>query len=131
MRKVKKFSSGGDADFSPLEKDVLKRAIAAEDKAVNVDKLDQKKAFDKLKPYIKNAVQAQDKALGITKETPVELQKSFAEKLEKVTRGGAGGGGMPSDKMDKMKKMNYKSGGSVKSASARADGCAIRGKTRA
>ena len=46
-------------------------------------------------------------------------------------KGGAGGGGMPMDKMDKMKKMNYKSGGSVKSASARADGCCIRGKTRA
>lgn len=47
-------------------------------------------------------------------------------------RGGAGGGGgIPSDKMDKMKKMNYKAGGKVSSASKRADGCAIRGKTRA
>jgi hypothetical protein len=46
--------------------------------------------------------------------------------------GGGGGGGVPSDKMDKMKKMNYKAGGTVKSsASKRADGCAIRGKTRA
>jgi hypothetical protein len=42
-----------------------------------------------------------------------------------------GGGGIPSDKMDKMKKMNYKAGGKVKSASSRADGCCIRGKTRA
>lgn len=49
---------------------------------------------------------------------------------EPVNRGG-GGGGIPSDKMDKMKKMNYKEGGSVSSASKRADGCAIRGKTRA
>lgn len=30
-----------------------------------------------------------------------------------------------------MKSMGYKSGGGVKSASARADGCAIRGKTKA
>ena len=30
-----------------------------------------------------------------------------------------------------MKAMGYKSGGKVKSASSRADGCAIRGKTRA
>jgi len=30
-----------------------------------------------------------------------------------------------------MKSMGYKSGGKVKSASSRADGCAIRGKTRA
>jgi hypothetical protein len=45
--------------------------------------------------------------------------------------GGGGGGGAPSDKMDKMKKMNYKAGGKVSSASKRADGCCIRGKTRA
>lgn len=42
---------------------------------------------------------------------------------------GGGGGGIPSDKMDKMKKMNYKAGGKV-TASSRADGCAIRGKTK-
>lgn len=63
--------------------------------------------------------------------------------LEKATQGwerkgekwspksSGGGGGIPSDKMDKMKKMNYKAGGKIKSASARADGCCIRGKTRA
>jgi hypothetical protein len=39
----------------------------------------------------------------------------------------AAGGGSES----KAKPLNYKAGGSVKSASARADGCAIRGKTRA
>ena len=53
------------------------------------------------------------------------------EKAMSRTSGGGGGGGMPSDKMDKMKKMNYKSGGKVSSASKRADGCCIRGKTRA
>ena len=52
------------------------------------------------------------------------------EKAASRTRGG-GGGGLPLDKMDKMKKMNYKAGGKVKSASSRADGCCIRGKTRA
>ena len=43
--------------------------------------------------------------------------------------GGGGGGGMPKLNRDITK--NYKKGGKVKSASARADGCAIRGKTRA
>jgi hypothetical protein len=33
--------------------------------------------------------------------------------------------------MGPLLKKKYKSGGSVKSASARADGCAVRGKTRA
>jgi hypothetical protein len=59
-----------------------------------------------------------------------------AEKFEKAKekRGGGGGGGggvMPIDKMLKMNKMNYKAGGKVKTASSRADGCCIRGKTRA
>jgi hypothetical protein len=47
-----------------------------------------------------------------------------------VFKGATSGGGMPSDKTDKMKKMNYKAGGSVSSASKRADGCTIKGKTR-
>jgi len=57
-------------------------------------------------------------------------KERFDRKAEK-TSGGGGGGGIPSDKMDKMKKMNYKAGGKVSSASKRADGIAIRGKTRA
>jgi hypothetical protein len=43
--------------------------------------------------------------------------------------GGGGGGGMP--KMNRDISKNMKAGGKVKSASARADGCCIRGKTRA
>lgn len=54
------------------------------------------------------------------------------KELRSTTKsGGGGGGGVPLDKMDKMKKMNYKEGGKVSSASKRADGIAIRGKTRA
>ena len=69
------------------------------------------------------------------KASPLTVSSELAkmkEILSKPKGGGGGGGGIPSDKMDKMKKMNYKSGGKVKSsASKRADGCAIRGKTRA
>ena len=42
---------------------------------------------------------------------------------------GGGGGGAAGD--TKFLKPKYKAGGKVKSASSRADGCAIRGKTRA
>ena len=42
--------------------------------------------------------------------------------------GGGGGGGMPKLNRDITK--NYKKGGKVSSASKRADGCCIRGKTR-
>jgi hypothetical protein len=45
------------------------------------------------------------------------------------TSKGGGGGAMPKSNRDLTK--NYKSGGKVSSASKRADGCAIRGKTRA
>ena len=67
------------------------------------------------------------------KASPLTVNAEIArmkEILDKPKSGG-GGGGMPSDKMDKMKKMNYKLGGKISSASKRADGCAIRGKTRA
>ena len=50
-------------------------------------------------------------------------------------RGGAGGAGGESgfgiQKMNKNLNRNYKKGGKIKSASARADGCCIRGKTKA
>ena len=67
------------------------------------------------------------------KASPLVVSSELAKMKEILSKpkGGGGGGGIPSDKMDKMKKMNYKSGGKVSSASKRADGCAIRGKTRA
>jgi hypothetical protein len=67
------------------------------------------------------------------KASPLTVSSELAKMKEILAKPkGGGGGGVPSDKMDKMKKMNYKSGGTVKSsASKRADGCAIRGKTRA
>jgi hypothetical protein len=57
-----------------------------------------------------------------------ELEK-MKEILNKPKSGGGGGGAMPKSNRDLTK--NYKSGGKVSSASKRADGCAIRGKTRA
>jgi len=46
-----------------------------------------------------------------------------------TSKGGGGGGAMPKSNRDLTK--NYNAGGKVSSASKRADGCAIRGKTRA
>jgi hypothetical protein len=47
--------------------------------------------------------------------------------------GGSGGGGSSQNLLQKMNPLSkpYKAGGKVKSASARADGCCVRGKTRA
>jgi hypothetical protein len=61
----------------------------------------------------------------------------FDEALEKAKAdrakgGGSGSGGSMTDPMErKAKPYNRAKGGIIKSASKRADGCAIRGKTRA
>jgi hypothetical protein len=55
-------------------------------------------------------------------------------KENKLELGGAKGGGGSSAGIPKLNRdltRNYKAGGKVYSASKRADGCAIRGKTRA
>jgi hypothetical protein len=86
---------------------------------------------------------------GMKNDDP-ETRRQFAEKLEKyvnegkalnearneykkapaLSRAGGGGGGGDFSGMKGLDKP-FKAGGKVKSASARADGCAIRGKTRA
>ena len=59
-----------------------------------------------------------------------ELEK-MKEILNKPKAGGSGSGSMGTGKMNRDITKIYKAGGKVKSASSRADGCAIRGKTRA
>ena len=66
-----------------------------------------------------------------------ERPRTYTERLQDMGRlpkpgGGAGAeSGFGIQKMNKNLNRNYKFGGKVKSASARADGCCIRGKTRA
>ena len=87
------------------------------------------KAIDKAKARKAENEEFKDKRV---KASPLTVSSELAKMKEILAKPkGGGGGGVPSDKMDKMKKMNYKSGGKVSSASKRADGCAIRGKTRA
>jgi hypothetical protein len=59
-----------------------------------------------------------------------ESPRTYTERLQDMGRlpSGGGGGGAGDTKFLKPK---YKAGGMVKSASKRADGCCIRGKTRA
>jgi hypothetical protein len=87
------------------------------------------KAIDKAKARKAENEEFKDKRV---KASPLTVSSELAKMKEILAKPkGGGGGGVPSDKMDKMKKMNYKSGGKVSSASKRADGCCIRGKTRA
>ena len=96
------------------------------EKPVDKDKVDKAKA---------RAVENQEFKDKRIKPSPIVVESELAKMKEILNKpkgsSGGGGGGIPSDKMDKMKKMNYKEGGKVSSASKRADGCAIRGKTRA
>jgi hypothetical protein len=64
------------------------------------------------------------------KRTLKEQDTKEAEKENKKTTksGGGGGGGMPKLNRDMFK--NMRTGGKVSSASKRADGCAIKGKTK-
>jgi hypothetical protein len=89
-----------------------------------------KEAKDKARARAAENQEFKDKRV---KASPLVVEAELARMRELTApkSKGGGGGGVPSDKMDKMKKMNYKAGGKVSSASKRADGCAIRGKTRA
>lgn len=67
-------------------------------------------------------------------KTEAERPRTYTERLQdmgRLPKGGSGGGGMGTGKMNRDISKNMKKGGSVSSASKRADGCCIRGKTKA
>ena len=114
------FDSSTSAESEKANKECMKKAA--------VEKLEKQEAAKEAKTRAAENKYFEDKRV---KASPLTVSSELAKMKEILSGGKGGGGGMPSDKMDKMKKMNYKSGGKVKSASSRADGCAIRGKTRA
>ena len=79
--------------------------------------------------YVEMLRQADAEALkkSLEKAATPEYERK-AEKFSKTKGGGGGGGGgiIPLDKRNPY----YKKGGMVSSASKRADGCAIKGKTK-
>ena len=60
--------------------------------------------------------------------TQGDIRRSYYDIPDNKPKGGGGGGAMPKSNRDLTK--NYKKGGNVSTASKRADGCAIKGKTR-
>jgi hypothetical protein len=64
----------------------------------------------------------------LIRQTEIARMKEILDK-PKGGGGGGGGGGIP--KLNRDISKNMKAGGKVKSASSRADGCCVRGKTRA
>ena len=91
----------------------------------------EEKAREKAKDRAAENKEFEDKRQpksDLIRQTEIARMKEILDK-SKGGGGGSGGGGMPKLNRDITK--NMKSGGKVSSASKRADGCAIRGKTRA
>ena len=67
----------------------------------------------------------------LIRQAELDKMKEILDKPKGGARsGGGGGGGMGTGKMNRDISKNMKSGGKVSSASKRADGCAIKGKTK-
>jgi hypothetical protein len=130
MKKAKRYEDGGEVEF---ETKTGKNKMIDDDTRI--------KAAD----YASLDVDAEPR---ITKDAPKAKSSSTPKGAKAFTRAETGGGaalmtrkdrsGMPKAKAksssytpDHTMGMAMKKGGKVKSASARADGCAIRGKTRA
>ena len=101
--------------------------------------------YDKAAERMKQQKEAADKAKAELHEmaektrakAEAERPRTYAERLQdmgrlpKPTGGGGGGGGMGGNKLSNRDLTRaYKSGGKVSSASKRADGCCIKGKTK-
>ena len=91
--------------------------------------------FDEILDKAKKAEKARAEISKMAEEfkakNEAERPRTYTERLQDMGRlpkggGGSGGGGLPKSNRDITK--NYKSGGMT--ASKRADGCAVRGKTK-
>lgn len=115
----KKPDGDGREKYTPEEK----RGPGKFDEALDKAKVDRAKS--------EASKMAEEHRAKVEAERP----RTYAERLQDMGRlpkpsgGGGGGAGIP--KVGPKKPMDMKKGGKVSSASKRADGCAIRGKTKA
>ena len=112
----KKAGGDGSEKYTPKEK----RGPGEFDKILEKEKADRARA--------EASKMAEEHRAKVKAESP----RTYTERLQDMGRlpsGGGGGGGVPKINRDITK--NMKKGGTVKSASTRADGIAIRGKTKA
>ena len=121
----KKTGGDGSEKYTPPKE---KFGLSEYDKAAEKVKLENEKA----------KAEAHKMAEEHRAKIEAERPRTYTERLQDMGRlpkptggGGGGSGGMGTGKMNRDISKLYKSGGKVKSASARADGCAVRGKTRA
>jgi hypothetical protein len=112
----KKVGGNGNEKYNPQKE---KFGPSEYDKAAEKVKQDNEKA------KAEASKMAEEHRAKVKAESP----RTYAERLQDMGRLTTGGGGaMPKSNRDITK--NYKAGGKVSSASKRADGCAIKGKTK-
>ena len=152
MKKTKRYEDGGEIESTQgqnksIGDDVRARAMAAMSKSdgESEDTKYAKKLYSTEEPAIpkktaaKLTPKATPKAEAPTPKAAHKAEapapKAEAPKEEKSflkgTKGYKNFGDMFKSMRESVGITSYKSGGKVKSASSRADGCAIRGKTRA
>jgi hypothetical protein len=158
-RKIKRFDEGGEAvdeleaaNASQVAQDIAKAAESAGAEATGSAILDKmrddanKKSVAKPKPTPKSAATATAKSATAT-ATPTVKKVAYETPYDRRTRENRESAAKTTPKEERkpiplkstkseggnrfMGSTNFKSGGSVRSASSRADGCAVRGKTRA
>jgi hypothetical protein len=98
-------------------------------KKAAVDKQNKEDAAKELRAKQKADEKEAAKKAALVQSSMISPQGNTTAAGRGETSKGGGGGAMPKSNRDLTK--NYKVGGKVSSASKRADGCAIRGKTRA
>jgi hypothetical protein len=125
MKKAKRFNDGGMSLEEMYPEAKITRVPYQEP-----PKRSETKEFQEAARWAKKAPLA---SAGHSVTEPKFTDSGDTTDLKKMGRGrvaGGGGGsaGIPKSNRDLTK--NYKSGGKVSSASKRADGCAIKGKTK-
>lgn len=120
------FDSSTSAENEKANREGMKKAA--------VEKLEKQEAAKEAKARAAENKYFEDKRV---KASPLTVESELSKMREILGRGKGGGSGMGGSglelegKMSKNIKPKMKAGGKVKSASSRADGCCIRGKTRA
>jgi hypothetical protein len=136
--KVKKFEGGGDVYDNYEKRSRINDVIRKEGLApYEIKELEMKRPKDKIDKTIKPIGSSIGKGPrdSFNYEKAEKALADYRARMgsdaggKTISSGSGGGGGIPKLNRDLTK--NMKTGGKVSSASKRADGCAIRGKTRA
>ena len=86
-------------------------------------------AEQRMKDYTEGRAKSMEQFNANMQKTS-EAHDAKMKELRSTTKSGGGGGGSGGIKSMKYEPKTFKSGGKVSSASKRADGCAIKGKTK-